>query len=135
MVEKEWEKNMKNSRGSVIVEFALVLPILCFLLLGGIDLIGAYTTVGQVSYIAEESARCEALQNPACGVNINGQNQATSYAQQLAAGMQIRNYTDLTVTQNSCAHCSSVTVSYTYQSLFHFLPQIAIRRTAQFTRS
>ncbi|HEY0996083.1 MAG TPA: TadE family protein [Gemmatimonadaceae bacterium] len=59
----------QGERGSVIVEFALVAPLLLLLTFGAIDVSRAYYTVNQLATAAREGARAaSAMVDPAAGV-------------------------------------------------------------------
>ncbi len=121
---------LKRQKGSALVEFAVVLPILVLLLLGGIDLIEASSTNSSLGYIAEETSRCIALNSALCASG------AAPYAQQLARNLGMNaNY--LTVPQVTCGGTPDnclVTVSYQYHSLFHVFPAtISMTKTFQST--
>jgi Flp pilus assembly protein TadG len=58
-------QNRKRQRGSVMVEMALVLPVMLLLILGGIDLDLMVTAKSSLNYVAGETARCMA-RNPGC---------------------------------------------------------------------
>ena len=72
-------KNRKTQRGSVLVEMALVLPILLLLVIGGIDLDLMVTAKSALNYVAGEAARCGAQVSPACS--------PSAYVSQAAAGL------------------------------------------------
>ena len=122
----------KRQRGQAIIEFALLLPLFCILLLGGVDLYMAVGASNNLSYVAEESARCLGTRN------VNCQNSATltAYVQKIGAGVGLTNASTLYPVQNTdCPNCISVTVSYPFVPLFAvpYIPVIQMARTAQFS--
>jgi Flp pilus assembly protein TadG len=59
---------LRGERGSVIVEFALVAPLLLLLTFGAIDVSRAYYTVNQLATASREGARAAAaMVDPAAG--------------------------------------------------------------------
>lgn len=73
-------KQALRQRGSVLIEFALVLPVLLLLILGGFDLILAGNAKNNLDYVAEQTAKCM-MHNPSNCPDPQ------SYASQLAAGI------------------------------------------------
>ncbi|MGH9770685.1 MAG: TadE/TadG family type IV pilus assembly protein [Candidatus Acidiferrales bacterium] len=125
---------MRNpQRGQSLIEFAFILPIFLLLMLGGADLIMAYSAKQNVNYVAEESARCLALAvgtpNPNC-------TNAQTYAQTLASGVGLptSSQNDLTASALSACPNYAVTVTYLFTPVFPFFPpSIRLSSTAQFT--
>ncbi len=68
MIEAMTAKRRKSQRGSVMVEMALVLPVLLLLVIGGIDLDLMVSAKSALNYVASETARCM-TQNAACPSN------------------------------------------------------------------
>lgn len=69
---------MKRNRGAILVEFAFVLPIFLFLILGGIDLMRIENAKSDLDAIVISTAACNAQSN--CGTDPQ------SYARNLAQG-------------------------------------------------
>lgn len=125
---------MRNpQRGQSLIEFAFILPIFLLLMLGGADLIMAYSAKQNVNYVAEESARCVAVgTNPSCTPSGVG-----AYALTLASGVGLPT-SDLTASSpNGCPNVAPVivTVTYTFKPVFPFFSTtpIVLTSTAQFT--
>jgi len=123
----ELGKERNPERGQSLLEFALVLPLMILLLLGGVDLITLYTSQQNVEYIAEESARCSAVNGEGCQQGIE------QYAQMLASDVKLMNSNELTAIENECRGCSSITVTYRWAPVFPGVPHITLKSTAQFT--
>lgn len=105
----------KRAAGSVLVEFALCLPLLLLLILGGIDLDIAAQAKQNLSYVVTASATC--IDTPNCD--------PAALAQQNAAGLNL-NAQYLTVTVNG----KTVTGAYAYQPFSPFLPVLNLSATA-----
>lgn len=105
-----------------MVEFAVILPALILLLLAGADLLMAISDRQQVSYVAQETAQWCA----ANGCSATGQ--AQTFARQLA----LINPNNVSATTNGCSGtgCVSVTVRYSFTSMFHFFPSFTMTSTA-----
>ena len=63
---REWRK--RKTSGSVLVEFALALPVLLTIIIGGIDLGLAMLQTMQLVFVTQQSAVAEAV-HPGTGVN------------------------------------------------------------------
>jgi hypothetical protein len=114
--------NRKTQRGSVLVEIALVLPVLLLIVLGGIDLDLMVTAKSALNYVASETARCMA-QNSSCPSNFP-QTQAGGL------GLNASHITPSSVPSTPCppapptpppVPCSvTVTVTYTWSPISPF---------------
>ena len=49
-------KRAKRNSGSILFEFAIVVPVFLLLVLGGLDLLLATTAKSNLSYVAQETA-------------------------------------------------------------------------------
>jgi Flp pilus assembly protein TadG len=120
-----------SQRGQALLEFALVLPILLLLMLGGAGLIMAYSARQDLHYVAQETAMCQAMNNSVAGCVGNAQ----GYAQTIAQQIGLANWT--TVNANSMpgcgGACTQVTATYTVSPIFPFFPSVNLTTTAQFT--
>jgi hypothetical protein len=105
-----------GQRGSVLLEFALCLPVLMVLLLGSLDLLLCLTCNGDVHSLADAGAQC--IVTPSCG-------NAVQYVQGAAAGLSL-NPAQLTVSQSG----NSITVSYGYQPVSFVFPAVNLSATA-----
>jgi Flp pilus assembly protein TadG len=66
----------KGQRGSVMVEMAIVLPVLLLLIIGGIDLDLMVTAKSSLNYVAGQTAECM-VHNARCPSTTFAQTQAT----------------------------------------------------------
>lgn len=113
---------MKSNHGAVLVELALILPVVLFLIIGGIDISLAMLDKIQLEFAAEASARCQAIGNASCGSPADTAVYAASLVSS-APGISAANFSV------SAAPCGSlVTANYTYAPMF--LPS-AISMTAR----
>ena len=83
-------RNLKQ-RGSVIVEMAVVLPVMLLLIIGGLDLTLMAQSKSNLNYVTGETARCMAQ-------SCSGSAQA--FAQQQAAGLGLHGNLSVTVTSS-----------------------------------
>jgi TadE-like protein len=123
--------------GQALVEFALILPMLIVLLLGGADLLMALSAHQIISYAAEQTAQCVSLGPTLCGLASNPD--PAAYVDRITAGLGLpQNPPDSPPTVTSytpfpCIANCRVTVEYTYRPLFHFFPQVPMSVTASAT--
>lgn len=96
---------MRSERGSALVEFALVVPVLVMLVFGIVEFGRGYNAKITVTHAAREGARVLALTADAAAAQDAAKDAATSL-----------NPDDLTVTTSSCTPGSpaSVTISYPF---------------------
>jgi Flp pilus assembly protein TadG len=120
----------KSQHGQALIEFAMVIPVVVLLLLGGADLIMAFSAKQNVTYVAEETARCWALRNTNCWPSGY-----QPYARSVASGLGLLNSGTLAASSNGCGpNCASITVSYRAAPMFQgFFPSVALTSTAQYT--
>lgn len=57
---------LRDRRGTVALEFAVILPSLLLIFIGGLDLALAMLTEQQLTFVTESAARCAAEKNPNC---------------------------------------------------------------------
>ena len=67
-------RDQKTQRGSVLVEIALVLPVLLLIVLGGIDLDLMVTAKSSLNYVAGQTAQCMA-HNVGCAPDTFGKSE------------------------------------------------------------
>jgi Flp pilus assembly protein TadG len=58
---------LQDNRGSVLVEAAIVLPVLLFVIAGGMDLNLASMQENRLQFATEAASRCAAIGNALCG--------------------------------------------------------------------
>lgn len=101
-------KKLRSERGSVAVEFALILPILVAVLLGIVEFGSAYNTQITVTAAAREGAR---------EMSIQGTPASAQLAVRAASPSLNPKLTDkqIVVTPAVCAPGTNVTVTVTYR--------------------
>lgn len=67
-----------KQRGSVLIEMAIVLPILLLLVIGGIDLSLMTQSKANVDFVAGETARCMA-RTPGCNAQTFAQQESNGF--------------------------------------------------------
>ncbi|HEV7624773.1 MAG TPA: TadE family protein [Amnibacterium sp.] len=102
----------RKDRGSVAVEFALVLPILATLLIGVIEFGNAYGAQLAVTNAAREAARTMAVQNSVSAA----QSAALAAAQALTAPAMTAS--EVSVSPSACSVGSTATVTIRYPFAF-----------------
>lgn len=103
-------------RGTVAIEYAIVLPVLLIMLLGIMDtgrLLWTYTTLYRAS---EDAARCAAIEAPRCTTFAATQ----AYAVTAAWGLNI-NASAFTVSNPACG--MQIHASYNFQFIIPWFPQ------------
>jgi Flp pilus assembly protein TadG len=115
-----------KQRGSVLVEMAIVLPVLLLLILGGIDLDLMVTSKSALNYVASETARC-AAHNPGCV--------PSAFAQVTATGLGLKGALSISASPNcpppTGSPCTAtVTASYSWSPLSPFFRPVTLTSTA-----
>lgn len=113
----------KRVRGSIIVESALILPLLTFLTLGAMDLMWALDERGNLDHVAVTVAAC---------VHNNGCADPTAAAIKFAHELSMPNADSIQVTsmEPSCATCSTIQMTYTYKAVGPWFKVIPMTTTA-----
>jgi Flp pilus assembly protein TadG len=101
-----------SDRGSVAVEFALVLPILATLLIGVIEFGNAYGAQLAVTNAAREAARTMAVQNSTTAA------QSSALAASQALTRPAMTASEVTVTPTTCTAGATATVTIRYPFVF-----------------
>jgi Flp pilus assembly pilin Flp len=101
---------LRDRHGGAAVEMALVFPLLCLMILGGIETGWMLWSTSTLNFAVEEAARCAAVDATNCGSTTNIQGVAVGKA--MGLGMSA---SDFTVTSPACGK----RVAATY--VFHFL--------------
>jgi Flp pilus assembly protein TadG len=121
------KKVKRSESGQVIVEAALMLPLLVFIAFGMIDLQWSLSNVGDLNYIVTESARCQAIGALPC----NAPNTPAGYAAILATQLHLRE-SNLTVISSGCntvLGTCELTASYRFKPLGVWFPPLILTRT------
>ena len=105
-------QNESRERGSVAVEFALVLPILATLLIGILEFGNAFGAQLAVTNAAREAARTMAVQNSVSAA----QTSALTAAQSLTRPAMTTS--EVTVSPSTCSAGSTATVTIRYPFAF-----------------
>jgi hypothetical protein len=56
----------RSESGAVLVEFAILFPIMILLVIGGIDVGLAMVEANRLNFAVEAGARCQAISSPSC---------------------------------------------------------------------
>ncbi|MET4144053.1 TadE/TadG family type IV pilus assembly protein [Arthrobacter sp. UYCo732] len=104
-------KHLRSERGSVAVEFALILPILVAVLLGIMEFGRAYNAQITVTAAAREGARVMSIQGNVATAQTAVQTASPALNPQLTKGQ-------IQVTPASCTPGANVTVTVTYRLKF-----------------
>jgi Flp pilus assembly protein TadG len=123
-------RRLGRQHGQAMVEFAIMLPILLLLLLGGADLLMAIAAHQQVSYVAQETAQW-CLANVPIGTPCGA---AAGQAQTFASQLGLMNSGKVAAASNGCTitpACVSITATYSFVPVFPFFPSFTMTSTAQ----
>ena len=88
---------LQDSRGSTIVEFTFVLPVLLTVVIGIMEIAWLGWAKATLDFATAEAARCGVVRPDICGTTA----QIQSYGASEAAGLSVTPYS-FTVTQASC---------------------------------
>lgn len=119
----------KRERGQAILEFAVILPVFCLIGFGLMDVQFCLERAANVEYIVNETARCQAIKAIPCTVQP-----PSDYV--LQQGANLRMYPpQLVVVSASCIEgvSCSATVTYHFQALGVWFPNVNITRTGMAT--
>lgn len=129
-----------KQRGTAMVEFALILPVFLLLAVGGLLMLMALSTYGNVGYIAQQVAQCRAnyLLGGASSLSSqcpgSGAAAATTYANTLATAMNMAPNINVTAetTLASCpgAGCIQDQLSYPYTPFVPLIPAFTMNTSA-----
>lgn len=115
---------LRDRRGSIAVEFAILLPVQALLIFGGIDLVFAALTEERLSFATEAAARCGALNGSQCETA-----EATStWAAHQSVGVPNISAENFVVTFD--AQCGGVSVVATYSYSGIVLPAVTLGSAA-----
>jgi Flp pilus assembly protein TadG len=119
----------RNERGTALVEFALIAPLLFLLLFGIIDFGRALDYYNQVTQLAGQGARAAAVNRMADGTTItSGSALQNQIATQYTAQPELKNGIVVCVTQVPAQVGDPVTFKVKYH--FKFLPLVGIAGAA-----
>ncbi len=100
----------RHDRGAVLIEFALIFPVILLVVIGGIDLGIAQLYQSKLNFAAESAARCRAIVSVACP--DDPATRAYAVAAAPLPGITIVNFT---VAMGPCG--TSVSAAYIYNSM------------------
>ncbi|MBV8337761.1 MAG: pilus assembly protein [Alphaproteobacteria bacterium] len=103
---------IRHDDGAVLVEAAIVLPVMVLVILGGLDLGLGMLAATQLNFTTEAAARCQAINATPCS---GGGNATISYANSVAQNTLVSG-ASFTVTTLSCG--VQVTGNYSYSSIY-----------------
>ena len=103
---------MRNNRGAALVEFAIIFPVLLFVLIGGLDVGLAMLDKMQLDFASEASARCRAIGNPSCASPL----ETAVYAASLIAAVPGISSANFSASPAPCG--TLVTANYNYTPMF-----------------
>lgn len=115
---------LRDCRGSIMVEFAIMLPVQVLLVFGGLDLALATLIEQRLTFVTEAAAHCAAVKDSPCSSPV-----ATStWAAQQAIGVIGITAEDFVV--NFDATCGGVSVATTYNYSGFILPPVKLKAAA-----
>ena len=118
-----------SERGTALVEFALIAPLLFLLIFGIIDFGRALDYYNQVTQLAGQGARAAAVYRNPDGTSItSGTSLQCQLIQKYTAQPELKNGEVVTITQTPNNVGDPVQVKVSYQ--FHFLPLIGVAANA-----
>ncbi|HEX3411269.1 MAG TPA: TadE/TadG family type IV pilus assembly protein [Stellaceae bacterium] len=113
----------RSERGAILVEFAILFPVMILLIIGGIDIGLAMVEANRLNFAVEAGARCQAIKASPCPTPDATVTYASSAAGLPGAAFAV-----------SAAPCGvQVDGSYTYASFI--LPNIPLNATACYPSS
>jgi Flp pilus assembly protein TadG len=117
----------RDERGTALVEFALIAPLLFLLLFGIIDFGRAFDYYNQVTQLAGQGARAAAVNRNLDGTPISGTSLQCQLIQNTAQP-QLRNGETVAITQLPMNVGDPVKITVSYQ--FQFIPLVAVAAKA-----
>jgi Flp pilus assembly protein TadG len=117
----------RSERGSVILEFAMILPVFCLIGFGLVDVEWLCRDAQAIEYIVTESARCEAVKAVACP----NESQTQAFVMQLAQNVHLPVTKEQVLTPACTAQTCSVSINFPFQPLGVWFPKVTISRTGQ----
>lgn len=123
-------RSVRPESGQALVEFAIMIPFFLLLLLGGADVLMAFSAKSSLNTVTAQTAQCLQQNNSVCSSGPQ------AYAQSIAPGLGM-NASQVTASQNACTgipKCFNVTVNYVDAPIFRgFFPSVSMQSTAQYT--
>lgn len=117
----------KGERGQAILEMAIILPVFILVGLGLADMQWALGKVSSLEFVANETARCQAI----AGLPCTDPNTAATYGTTLAANLRLKTPQFVFISSGcdlATGLCTAV-MSYHYQPLGAYFPDLTIQRT------
>jgi Flp pilus assembly protein TadG len=96
----------RDPRGATAIEFAMILPIFCMLVLGVIDGAQLANSISSMNYAVQEAARCSAVNTTVC----TNANTTRAYAASKYAGPAIGPV--FASTTAGCGHTVTATATF-----------------------
>lgn len=123
---------VEDAGGQAIAEFALMLPVFVLVAFMLVDLQWLAKDAANIDYIANETARCEAIGSPICA----SASSTINYAKQQAANLRLT-AANFHVTDPDCTGMTqcSISITYQYKPLGVYFPAITIARTGTAVRT
>jgi Flp pilus assembly protein TadG len=116
---------LHDRRGSIAVEFAILLPLQILLIFGGLDLVLATLTEERLNFATETAARCSAVKDPLCSTP----DATSAWAAQQSVGVPNISAANFKVAFNNTA-CGGVSVVATYSYSGVVLPAVKLGAAA-----
>ena len=118
----------KGERGQAILEMAVILPVFVLVGLGLADMQWSLGKVSSLEYVVNETARCEAIEGLPC---TELPNTPQSYATAMAGNLHLKppQLVFISAGCNVITGVCEATMSYHYQPLGAYFPNLTIQRT------
>ena len=118
----------RKERGQAILEMAVILPIFVFVALGLADLQWSLGKVANLEFVANETARCRAIEGLPC---TEPPNDPEKYATALASNLRLKppQFVFISSDCNVVTGLCTAVMSYHYQPLGVYFPDMTIQRT------
>lgn len=113
-----------GEQGQAILEFAVMLPVFLLIGLGLVDIQMLVERAANLDYIANETARCMAINGPAC----SGAKTAKGYAESLADGLRMDTKA-MTIDSGCGTEVCTASLTYPFKAIGVWFPSVVIKRT------
>lgn len=120
-------ERLRDESGQAIIEVAMCLPIFILLAFGMIDIQWALSDAGNLNYIVQETARCQAINGLPCALP----NTPSGYAQTQITNlhMSLQQFQALGWGCSAGSGTCTFVASYSFKGLGPWFPAIVITRT------